>query len=281
MHIRSERQQHVLEDDVIADFGKEWSEYRQGSEHSAELNAWFVKYFEQIDLNKINDWKVADFGAGSGRWAFFLSDHVEHIVCLEPSNAIEVAKRNLVNKSNVTFERSTIQNTSLADNTLDFGYSLGVLHHMVDTQEALKICVSKVKPGGKFLLYLYQDLSDRPLHYRALFGMVNMVRSVVCLLPFKAKKIVTSIIGLLIYYPLARLAKLLSRLGFSVNNLPLSSYKNSSLYTMQTDALDRFGTKLEKRYSKNEIQNLMRNAGLKNVVFNSSEPFWTALGTKD
>ena len=44
----------------------------------------------------------------------------------------------------------------------------------------------------------------------------------------------------------------MSKLKLNVFNFPLSDYKNKSFYTMRTDALDRFGTKLEKRFSKKE-----------------------------
>ena len=49
---------------------------------------------------------------------------------------------------------------------------------------------------------------------------------------------------------------------------------------MKTDALDRFGTKLESRYTKLEIKNMMINAGLENITFSNNIPFWIALGYK-
>ena len=48
---------------------------------------------------------------------------------------------------------------------------------------------------------------------------------------------------------------------------------------MRTDALDRFGTKLEKRFTKIEIEQMMTNAGLERITF-STRSFWTALGFK-
>ena len=49
---------------------------------------------------------------------------------------------------------------------------------------------------------------------------------------------------------------------------------------MQTDALDRFGTQLEKRYSKKDIEEMLIKAGLEKIVFRDSAPFWCALGYK-
>ena len=49
---------------------------------------------------------------------------------------------------------------------------------------------------------------------------------------------------------------------------------------MQTDALDRFGTRLEKRFTKEEIKRMMEEAGLQDVRFNDGPPYWVAVGTK-
>jgi NDP-sugar pyrophosphorylase family protein len=84
-------------------------------------------------------------------------------------------------------------------------------------------------------------------------------------------------IALFVYLPLARFSLLLERLGFDVDSFPLSAYRNSSFYSMRTDALDRFGTKLEKRFTKTEIAEMMERAGLDNIVFSDSV-YWCAVG---
>jgi len=49
---------------------------------------------------------------------------------------------------------------------------------------------------------------------------------------------------------------------------------------MRTDSLDRFGTRLEQRFTKNEIEQMMLNSGLINIKFNKSLPYWCAVGIK-
>lgn len=49
---------------------------------------------------------------------------------------------------------------------------------------------------------------------------------------------------------------------------------------MRTDALDRFGTRLEKRFTRSEIQKMMESVGFHDVRFNDSAPFWCAVGFK-
>ena len=49
---------------------------------------------------------------------------------------------------------------------------------------------------------------------------------------------------------------------------------------MRTDALDRFGTRIEQRFSKEQIATMMEGAGLANVRFREDEPYWVACGLK-
>ena len=99
-------------------------------------------------------------------------------------------------------------------------------------------------------------------------------------MPFRLKLIITLCIATFIYYPLARLSYILERIGLRVENIPISSYRKASFYTMKTDALDRFGTRLEQRFTKIEIKKMMVKSGLKNIKFSSKPPYWVAVGEK-
>jgi len=45
---------------------------------------------------------------------------------------------------------------------------------------------------------------------------------------------------------------------------------------MRTDALDRFGIRLERRMTRAQIRTLMENAGLHDICFREAVPFWCA-----
>jgi hypothetical protein len=49
---------------------------------------------------------------------------------------------------------------------------------------------------------------------------------------------------------------------------------------MRTDALDRFGTPLEQRFTRAQITKMMTAAGLENIRFSDGFPFWCAVGFK-
>lgn len=73
---------------------------------------------------------------------------------------------------------------------------------------------------------------------------------------------------------------MVENVGLKVDAIPLSFYRHRSFYVMRTDALDRFGTKLEKRFTKTEISLMMERAGLENIVFSENAPYWCAVGYK-
>jgi hypothetical protein len=80
-----------------------------------------------------------------------------------------------------------------------------------------------------------------------------------------------------VYWPLARLSKLLSKIGISISNIPLHHYAEMPFVMLANDALDRFGTSLEQRFNKNEIVEMLEKADfdLSTLIFSKEEPFWT------
>jgi hypothetical protein len=163
---------------------------------------------------------------------------------------------------------------------MDFGYCVGVLHHIPDTEAGLSSCVAKLKSGAPLLVYIYYALETRPLWFRAVWRTADLGRRAVCGLPHGAKLVVTTLIAALVYWPLTRIALLVEALGRDPSNLPLALYRQRSFYSMRTDALDRFGTRLEKRFTRTQIEVMMRDAGLKDISFSDKAPFWCAAGVK-
>ena len=268
---------------VINDFGKEWEAYNQTDLSSKELNELFKNYFDIFPFHLLNKNSIGfDMGCGSGRWAKLIAPRVKKLYCIEPSKkAINEAKKNLRKNKNCEFLNCDVLSNPLEKNSQDFGYCLGVLHHMSDTELALKNCINKLKKGSPFLLYLYYKFDNKPLWYKFIWKQSDFFRQLISILPFKLKLFITILIAIFIYWPLARISLVLENLGIDVTNIPISSYKKTSFYTMKTDALDRFGTKLEKRFTKTEILEMMEGSGLKNIKFKDNPPFWVAVGEKN
>jgi len=262
---------------TVEGFGREWSSYDQSGLSEAEHRNAAERYFSIFPFAELPaDAEGFDLGCGSGRWAAFAAPRVGHLHCIDPSPAaLDVARRNLAELGNVSFHLAASDSIPLGDGSQDFGYSLGVLHHIPDTRRALRDCVGKLKPGAPFLVYLYYSFDNRPLWYRAIWWPTEIARRGISRLPFPLRKAVTTMIAASVYWPLARLAKVTG-----LKHFPLKIYENSSFYTMRTDALDRFGTRLEQRFSRKQIEQMMSEAGLRDVRFHEGMPYWTACGIK-
>lgn len=266
---------------TVEGFGDEWSRFDQSDLPEDEQKLLFDEYFSVFPWENISKESVGfDLGCGSGRWAKSVAPKVKKLICIDPSNALDIAKKNLSNFDNCEFESATVDDISIDDNSMDFGYSLGVLHHIPDTALGIKQCAAKLKKGAPLLLYLYYRFDNRPFWFRFIWSISDLLRKIISKMPYGLRYILSQIIAVVVYFPLARSALYLEKLNFNVGNFPLSSYKNLSFYTMRTDALDRFGTRLEQRFTRDQIENMMEKAGLESIKFSNSKPFWVAVGFK-
>jgi len=267
---------------VVDDFGKEWKNFNQGIGLSEdEKRHHFSDYFDLFPWSQISDDAIGfDAGCGSGRWASLVLPRVAHLHCIDPSEAINVAKENLGKYKNCTFHKEAIHEMSLDDSSMDFGYSLGVLHHLPNPLKGMIDCTNKLKKGAPFLVYLYYAMDNQPKWFRLIWKCTDYLRKVISILPTPLKIFLTNIIAIAIYLPLARMALLIEKAGFSIHSWPLSNYRDKSIYTMRTDALDRFGTRLEYRFKKDEILEMLKEAGLENISISDSVPYYCAIGYK-
>lgn len=275
--------QNNLDVVVVDGFGDEWSRFDQSDLTDVERSRIFGEYFAIFPWDRLTANAIGfDLGCGSGRWAQLVAPRVGRLHCIDASElALAVARRNLAGAENCVFHHASVDDIPLPDNSCDFGYSLGVLHHIPDTLEGIRSCVAKLKPGAPFLVYLYYRFDNRPAWFRFIWRMSDVIRGGISRLPHNLRYACSQVIAGLVYWPLARFALVVDKCGGRADNLPLSYYSRKSFYVMRTDALDRFGTRLERRFTRAEIQKMLEAAGLRNIVFSPNTPFWCAVGIKD
>ena len=263
-------------------FGEEWAAFDQEALEDTEFSMLFGNYFAVFPFDQLPaDAEGFDLGCGTGRWALGVAPRVGTLHCIDPSRkALEVARRRLGHLPNVSFSEARADMMPMADQSQDFGYSLGVLHHIPDTGAAMAAAVRKLKPGAPFLVYLYYDFDNRPDWFRWVWKSTEWARWAISRLPFATRKTVTTVIAATIYWPLSRLARLLEKWGLDVANMPLSDYRHRAFYSLRTDALDRFGTRLEQRFTREQIVKMMTDSGLTDILFHEGVPHWVACGKK-
>jgi len=264
-----------LDSATIEGFGKEWGKFTQEALSAAERQQLFAQYFSLIDWNE-KPKRALDMGCGSGRWDVLVAPLVHELVAADASiEALEVAERN-VRDTNVSFVECSPDTLPFPDGHFDFIFSLGVLHHVPDTQAAIRNLACKLASGGRLLLYLYYAFDSRPAWFRGIWKLTDLLRRCISRLPFPLRYSLSQIIALFVYWPLGRVAKYLPVPA----SWPLKSYADRSFYVMRTDALDRFGTKLEKRFTKQQILEMLWAAHLVDIQFSESGPYWVCVARK-
>jgi SAM-dependent methyltransferase len=97
---------------------------------------------------------VLDVGCGMGRFADVVTRWGARLVGIDLSQAVEAAQRNLTGRNAVIIQ-ADIFSLPFAPESFDCIYSLGVLHHTPNCEEALKKLPSLLKPGGVMAVWLY------------------------------------------------------------------------------------------------------------------------------
>lgn len=266
---------------VVETFGEEWLKFKDYS--NKEINSIAGMYFDIVgeDIANKNSYAL-DIGCGTGRWTKFLAGKLGFIEAIDPSNAVFAADHLLKDVENVRITKASVETIPFNDETFDFAMSVGVLHHIPNTQQAMIDCVKKVKKGGYFYCYLYYNFDNKGPVFKALFALSNVIRLVVSRLPAAIKRVSCDALAVLLYMPFVLTSRLLSVLGLTklAKQIPLSDYADKSFFVIRNDSLDRFGTRLEHRFSRKQVIELMENSGLENIVVGEGSPFYHAVGRK-
>jgi len=267
--------------ETVESFGEEWSKFAHFSKD--EIKNIGEEYFDVVDDQMLNKHSIVlDMGCGTGRWTKYAATRAKFVEAIDPSKAVVSAAKLLHDKDNVRISQAEVSNIPFADNSFDFVFSLGVLHHIPDTKKAMLQTTAKLKSGGHFLVYLYYSLDNKGLLFKILFHLSNLLRRIVCILPTGLKKFVCDCLAILFYLPFVLLSKVSAAIlgKKSLNYIPLSWYYNKSWNVIRNDSLDRFGTPLEQRFSKKEITEMMTLCGIVDINFSNNPPYWHAVGRK-
>lgn len=113
---------------------------------------------------------VLDVGCGMGRFAEVATRWGAHVVGIDLSLAAEVAAKNLADRSASIFQADVFK-LPFAPGSFDYIYSIGVLHHTPNCEQAFKALPRLLKPDGRIAIWLYSS-------YNAWYKMSDVYRKV-------------------------------------------------------------------------------------------------------
>lgn len=261
--------------DIQFTFGEEWRGFPEIlPEHEEE----FRQYFDLVDVGSLANARVCDLGCGIGRWSHFLKGRCRELVLLDFSEAIFVARENLREADNALFFLGDLRRMPFRDDFADFLFTLGVLHHLptgaLDEVRALS------RRAPTLLVFLYYALDNRPAFWRGLLSAVTGIRLALSRVEGpRLRSALTWALTIGVYLPLISLGRAVRPLGLA-GKVPLYDfYRGKSLQRIRQDVYDRFFTRIEQRFRKEEVLTLRDT--FREVIVSGDPPYWHFLCSRE
>jgi SAM-dependent methyltransferase len=165
--------------DYVGNFGFEWTTHAQTQLDNQESDT-SEKQFRantRIDPEELRGKLVLDAGCGMGRYAEVASRHGARVIGMDLSQAVESARHNLAGRENVQILQANLLKLPFPDQTFDFIYSIGVLHHTPNCETTFRGLVRLLKPGGTIVIWLYQGYN------RTSYRLSDLYRKITTRLP--------------------------------------------------------------------------------------------------
>jgi SAM-dependent methyltransferase len=149
----------VQSDSYAQSFGREWNWFNKTQldrpdEDQTESRETFATKTGLRPADLVGK-TILDVGCGMGRFAEVASSYGANVVGVDLSAAVDAANGNLGERPNTAFLQADVFELPLREESFDFIYSIGVLHHTPSTRDAFLRLPRLLKPGGRIVIWVY------------------------------------------------------------------------------------------------------------------------------
>lgn len=262
-----------LGDRTIADFGDQWTRYTDNDGYYGSVDVLADICGPLLPLSHVHGRSIAEIGSGTGRIVqMLLAAGAARVLALEPSQAVEVLRRNVAAEHRV--EILAVRGDEIpAGLNLDLVVSIGVLHHIPDPGPVVAAAWRALRPGGEMLVWLYGWEGNR-----LIVALIKAARAITTRLPHRMLVLLAAgcTVAPELYVLLCRL------LPF----LPLADYMRNVFGRFSRDkrrlvVYDQLKPAYAKYYTQAEARSLLESAGFVDVkLYHRRSYSWTVHGRR-
>ena len=241
-------------------FGYQWTVF---GEMSDQFRDDFLNYIAPVGPEFFAGKCGLDAGCGFGRHLYYAAQFGAQMIGMDFSKAITRAKDIAGEIGRVQFVRGDLQKPPLRSHSLDFVYSIGVLHHTSDPEGAFQALLPLLRPGGAIFIWVY---SKSRKFTNTLLEVVRRVSSWLPLSVTRVLSFVSALVDWCVFILPYRLARRL--LSASLDRVVWPRIKLYARYPFQVvyaDWFDRLSAPIRFYYDGDDLAGWAARAGLVNV----------------
>ncbi|MBI2027147.1 MAG: methyltransferase domain-containing protein [Deltaproteobacteria bacterium] len=256
-------------------YGKLWTEDFDDFTNSKPTH-WHYHEMQRVLSQKIVQGALGlEIGCGNGFDSHCMAQEnpATNIIGIDVSTSIFFAQTYQKKRDNLFFLRASTTSLPFADNTFDFCYSYGVLHHLPNPFVGFEEMKRVLKPGAPFYLYLYEDHQGSVFKYYPL-KLISWIRHLSTDLTPSQLKILCTLLSPFIIVSFSWPSKVLNYFNKTkrlASKMPFNFGKG--LFSLKGDLYDRFGAPFEYRFSQNQLLNWYEKLSFENHFFTRLEKY--------
>ena len=258
---------------TIRDFGEQWTKFPDTGGYFGSAALFDDIFAPLLTLTAIEGQRVADIGAGTGRFVnVFLDAGAKEVVAVEPSAAITVLEKNTAARADRVKYLNVTGDRIPPGLDLDYVFSIGVLHHIPDPGPVVTAARRTLKRGGLCCAWLYGREGNG-----AYLAVTTVLRAIGRPMPHA----LLAALAWILYWPLRAYIALAKRV-----DVPLGKYMTEVLDRLDADKVrlviyDQLNPAYAKYYRREEVHRLFAQAGYADIRLHHRHGYsWTVCGTR-
>ena len=263
----------VQKQETIDRFGYEWTHF---NDYDCDN---FKEFINPLPVNFFKGKLGLDIGCGAGRHARQASKLGAEVVCVDLSEAVDVAYKSNAGNELVHIVQSDVYNLPFNTGTFQFIYSLGVIHHLPEPERGYQALIPFLREKGSLFIWLYAYTPRKvALEVLRSFSQTlsnNNIRRLAYVYNLIDYGIFVNLYHLMCNMPL--LGKLIHRNTF----IRFKEYKEYGFRVGYIDWFDRLSAPITNFYKKNEVCKWLVRSGLCNTkLLPVGDSWWWLYGER-